>query len=228
MKKTGLTNNALKIIAMLSMLVDHVGLQLFPKVQILRIIGRLALPIFAYMIAEGCHYTKNRPRYLGMIAGLGLICQAVYFFADGSLYLGILITFSLSISTIFLIDNFLKKKNAVSFIFILLMIAAVFLIALILPEQLSEHGFDIDYGIFGILLPVAIYYARNKYEKLAATALVLSLMASTMANLQWYSLFALPLLFLYNGNRGRLNLKYLFYIFYPTHLVIIYLISLFI
>ena len=52
MKKFGLTNNQLKIIAMLSMLADHIGVQLFPDLQILRIIGRLALPIFAYMIAE--------------------------------------------------------------------------------------------------------------------------------------------------------------------------------
>ena len=62
-KKFGLTNNQLKIIAMISMLIDHIGVAMFPNVMILRIIGRLAFPIFAYMIAEGCFYTKNKARY---------------------------------------------------------------------------------------------------------------------------------------------------------------------
>ena len=52
-KKFGLTNNQLKIIAMVSMLFDHVGKELLPQYTVLQIIGRLAFPIFAYMIAEG-------------------------------------------------------------------------------------------------------------------------------------------------------------------------------
>ena len=59
-KGFGLTNNQLKLIAMLSMLIDHVGMLLFPGVRVLRIIGRLAFPIFAYMIAEGCAHTRSR------------------------------------------------------------------------------------------------------------------------------------------------------------------------
>ena len=82
---------------MLSMLIDHIGVAMFPNVMILRIIGRLAFPIFAYMIAEGCFYTKNKARYFFMIFGLGMICQLVFLFFMGSLYQGILMTFSLSI-----------------------------------------------------------------------------------------------------------------------------------
>ena len=63
MKKISLTNNQLKIIAMLAMLSDHIGKVLLPQYQILQIIGRLAFPIFAFMIAEGCFYTKNKVRY---------------------------------------------------------------------------------------------------------------------------------------------------------------------
>ena len=59
-KFSGLTGNQLKLIALFAMTCDHVGLQLLPNVLILRILGRLALPIFAYMIAEGCRYTRNR------------------------------------------------------------------------------------------------------------------------------------------------------------------------
>lgn len=56
----GLTGNQLKLLALIAMTCDHVGLQLLPQFIILRIIGRLAAPLFAYMIAEGCRYTHNR------------------------------------------------------------------------------------------------------------------------------------------------------------------------
>ena len=62
--KFGLTNNQLKIIAMVSMALDHIGLLFFPDVMLFRALGRIAFPIFAYMIAEGCRYTKNRAKYL--------------------------------------------------------------------------------------------------------------------------------------------------------------------
>ena len=57
-----LTGNALKILAALFMTIDHIGVMLFPRVLVLRIIGRLALPIFAFMIAEGCKYTRNKKK----------------------------------------------------------------------------------------------------------------------------------------------------------------------
>ena len=56
----GLSNDRLKIIAAAAMLIDHIGAYLLPQVRILRIIGRIAFPIFAFMIAEGCRYTKNK------------------------------------------------------------------------------------------------------------------------------------------------------------------------
>lgn len=59
-KFAGLTGNQLKLLALFAMTCDHVGLQLLPQFIILRIIGRLAAPLFAYMIAEGCRYTHDR------------------------------------------------------------------------------------------------------------------------------------------------------------------------
>ena len=58
-KFAGLTGNQLKLLALFAMTCDHVGLQLLPQFIILRIIGRLAAPLFAYMIAEGCRYTQT-------------------------------------------------------------------------------------------------------------------------------------------------------------------------
>ena len=76
------------------MLIDHVGVALLPQLEILRVIGRLSFPIFAYMIAEGCRYTKNRVRYFGTLAGFAIVCQTANYIATGSLYQCILITFS--------------------------------------------------------------------------------------------------------------------------------------
>lgn len=85
-KLAGLTGNQLKLLALFAMTCDHVGLQLLPQFILLRIIGRLAAPLFAYMIAEGCRYTCKRGRYLGRLLGMAALCQIAYFVAMRSLY----------------------------------------------------------------------------------------------------------------------------------------------
>lgn len=221
------SNNQLKIIAMLSMLIDHIGVELFPSVKYLRIIGRLALPLFAYMIAEGCYYTKNRISYLSLIATLALLCQAVFYFTTQSLYQSILVTFSLSIITIFSIDGIIKHANVFKVALSVVLLLFVTFVAFIMPTIFSKQGFEIDYGYLGMLLPVFIYYAPNKICKLAVCGLMLILLAVHIQGVQIYALLALPLLALYNGKRGTKKLKYMFYIFYPLHLVVIYLVGLF-
>lgn len=225
-KSIGLTGNKLKIIAMLSMLIDHVGVELFPGVIIFRIIGRLALPIFAYMIAEGCQYTRNRLRYLGTVAGLGLLCQAVFYAAERSLYMGILITFALSITFIFSVDFYIKRKTAASFTVAAAGVLFVLFAVFAAPAIFKTQGYCVDYGALGVFLPIAVYYVRGKAAKLTAAFTVLTVMAYFSGAVQWFALLAIPLLALYNGKRGKYNLKYMFYIFYPTHLAAIYLIGL--
>ena len=220
-KSFGLTNNQLKILAMLSMLADHVGLQLLPGVLFLRIFGRLAFPIFAYMIAEGCAHTRHRSRYLLQILGLGLLCQAVYTFAMQSLYMGILLTFSLSILLIYALDFFLQNKSVRRGALLLVTVGGILFLTLLAPMLWEAQGFAVDYGALGVLLPVFIYFAPNKLQKLLVSAIVLLARALLDGELKWFALLALPFLWLYNGRRGKLRLKYLFYIFYPAHLVII-------
>ena len=81
----GLTGNQLKLIALITMTIDHVGMMLLPQLRILRAIGRIAFPIFAYMIAEGCRYTHSRKKYLLSMLGIAALYQIVCFFAMGSL-----------------------------------------------------------------------------------------------------------------------------------------------
>ena len=110
-----LSSSALKLMACVFMLIDHVGVRLFPGVLLLRIIGRLAFPIFAFMIAEGCKYTRNKLRYFLQLFGLALGCQIVYFIADGSMYLSVLFTFSLSVLTIFTLQYCKAKPKALPY-----------------------------------------------------------------------------------------------------------------
>ncbi len=224
----GLNNNQLKILAMLSMLADHVGMALFPEIELLRILGRISFPIFAYMIAEGCLHTRNRLRYLGTMAVFAAVCQVVYTVATGSLYQNILVTFCLAAVTIFALDYFLKKKNLLSALAALITVVSVVLVCVVLPKLPFMKDFYVSYGLAGVLFPVAVYFAPTKPLKLLASAVMmvlLSISALQLGILQWFCFLALPLLLLYNGKRGEAKLKYLFYIFYPVHLGVIYLIQ---
>ena len=143
-----LSGNALKILAAIFMTIDHIGVMLFPQVEILRDIGRLALPIYAFMIAEGCKYTRIKKKYFGMVFGLGAACQIVYYFFDGSLYFSILITFSLAIAMIYAMQYWKEKKTALSG----LVFGASILVVYFLNQQ--DQWFTIDYGFWGCMLPV--------------------------------------------------------------------------
>ena len=76
----------LKIIAAVTMLIDHAGLILFPEQHWMRIVGRIAFPLFAYCIAEGYRYTRHRLRYFLQIFLLGIGCQIVYYIAERDWY----------------------------------------------------------------------------------------------------------------------------------------------
>ena len=220
-----LNGNVLKIIALISMTFDHVGEELLHNYLPFRIIGRLSFPLFAYMIAEGCRYTKNKKKHFLMIFLLGTGCQLVFSISQKSLYMGILITFSLSIALIYAIQFALRKKKALAWCLPLFCLAGSVFLTELLPLRLTMGNYQIDYGFFGILLPVLVYLPEKREHKLIAAAVGLFLLSLHMGGTQWFSLSALIPLLLYNGERGRRNMKYLFYIYYPAHLVIIYLIG---
>lgn len=222
-----LNGNRLKLLAMVTMALDHIGAYLFPHILWLRIIGRLAFPIYAFLIAEGCRHTRSMGRYLGSVAIMGAICQIVYFFAMGSLYMCILVTFSLSIGLIWLLKFAAhRKQDLLSKCLVVLGIFTVYFLCEILPGLLPGTDFSIDYGFWGALVPVVVYCAKDNPSRIIACLLSLVCLAAASAQIQWWSLLALiPLLF-YNGQRGKHNLKWFFYLFYPLHLLAIHGISL--
>ena len=104
-KESGyISGSTLKLIACVAMFIDHFGLVVFPKKMIFRIIGRLAFPIFAFFIAEGCKYTRNKLKHFLLIFSVGVIYFFFYLIAYGQAYPSIFLTFSVSILNIYLID----------------------------------------------------------------------------------------------------------------------------
>ena len=224
-KRFALTGNQLKLLAMALMTVDHIGLQLLPQYPVLRIIGRLALPIYAYMIAEGCRYTRSRLRYGLGIAAMALVCQIVTWVAMGSVYQCILVTFGLSIGLCCLADRARQRPCFLSWALMALGLVTAWFLSMTLPRLLPGTDFRIDYDFFGILLPVLIFLGKDRRQALVLCAVGLVALSLSLGGNQWFCLLALPILALYGGSRGRANLKYLFYLYYPGHLVVIYLLT---
>lgn len=235
-----MTGNQLKILALVTMTIDHVGVVLLPQYLVLRIIGRLTYPIFAYMIAEGCFYTHSKRRYLGGIFALGLACQLGFFIAMGSLEQSILTTFVFAIITIYALQLADARRDAVGALAVFGALALDAFVSLVLPVFLAGTDFSVDYGFAGILLPVFCYMPRiflknaldNTRLRLMLACAVVGMvfvciqMNDWMGGIQWFSLCTAIPLACYNGKRGTWHLKYLFYIYYPAHLVAIWGIAL--
>lgn len=237
LKKLRIFNsNTLKLLAAIFMLVDHFGLIFFPKVMWLRMIGRLSMPIFAFAIAEGCRYTKNKYKHFALLFGLGAACQFVYYVFDPeNLYFGILITFSFSTLIIYAMQ-FAKQCTFEKETKWWLKIASWALVfGLIAGVYVFCRFFTVDYGFYGCMLPVFASIldfhripAPDRLKKVDILPLRILCMAIPMGpmlfagafgvSVTWYSFLALPLLLLYNGEKGKWNMKYFFYIFYPLHL----------
>ena len=231
------------------MLCDHIGFLLLPQFFWLRWIGRLALPLFAFFIGEGCRYTHDRKRYAAQISVLAAGCQAAYFIeeliaghgrltaASGCWYFNILFTFALSCIACFLwLDGrkaaaeHNKKTAAGRFILLAVYLGLLSLFTWFAWRQRQTAGWSlyVDYGLCGVLLPLSAVLFEGRAAKLSAFGAAVVIYCAVFTrdmSYVWFSLAALPLLACYNGQGGSKKLKYLFYIFYPAHLAALYLIS---
>lgn len=229
-----LSASTLKILACVLMLFDHIGVMLCPQLQFLRVVGRLAYPIFAYFIAMGCVYTSNKLKRFLSVFVLGVVCEATYMLSGEQYYGNILLTFSFSILLIYLLfavkASYSKSKSHFALMLILFAFSLV-------ATYLYCEFVGLDYGFFGVLAPVLCVVIDKDVSigKFTLSARFCSLMLFSVGLIlisfyqyaltcQWFSLFAILLLLLYNGERGRYNLKYAFYLFYPFHLVVLQLV----
>ena len=241
MKKI-INNNTLKIIAMILMLLDHLWGTIIPGNQWMTLIGRMAFPIFAFLIVEGFFHTSDLKKYMKRLFIFGLISEIPFnLIYTGSIifpfHQNVMFTLLLGLLIINEID---KLKNTKEIKKKIIPILKIFLFLLI-----SIIGF-VDYGVTGVLTIVVFYLFRG--FKLAWIGQLISLILlyivffegqSVILNIFNYEYF-LPLqsigilslifIWLYNGEKGKNNklIKYLFYSFYPVHMLVIYLIYYFI
>ena len=214
----------LKIIAMITMVIDHARyLSLSFDNDITRFLGRWSFVLFAFILTEGLWHTKNRARYLKRVVLFAVVSQIPFMLfrtlVGKYVLLNIMFSFSFAMITIILIDKYNDKRLKV----IIGLIGVLF--SLIVP---------IDYGFYGFVLTLIMYYTRK--TKLFNTSFII-------INILYYihvftevnnpkeilpylygSVSSIILLNFYNGKLGK-KVKFLYW-FYPVHMLIIYLIYL--
>ena len=213
-----LDGTSLKLIAMISMVFDHVGDMFFPGALWMRMIGRLAMPLFSFCIAEGYAHTKNKQRYLLRMGVFALVSEIPFDLAfESRVGLGhqnIMLSFFLAILALMLFDRIRgegKEHAAGKTLLGILCVCAVAVLALVLRA---------DYTLFAVLAVFLFYVLRNRHPLLRCGVGVGFLaLTRTVGYYRATGLSLIPLL-LYNGKRGR-GLKWLFYAFYPGHLLLL-------
>lgn len=236
-----MNRNKIKIIACLSMLLDHIGYFLFPSVLWLRWAGRLAFPLFAFFIGEGARHTRSRKKYLVQLLVLGIGCQSVYIaeeiitngmpsVSSGCWFFNIILTFAVAAAGCFLLLDAKKDKSRRHITYFILYIIIAFGggAALWLLRRKTSSAFYFDYGLCGLLLPLSVVLSDDKKKKLlffASATVIYCVTFTSQMNYVWFSLAAVALLIVYNGEGGSRKLKYFFYVFYPAHLGILYLVG---
>lgn len=217
----------LKIIAMVSMVFDHVGDVFFPEIAWLRMVGRLAMPIFAFCITEGYIHTRNRNKYLLRMGIFALVSEVPFDLAfEGNINLShqnIMLSFFISILALMLFDlirgSKIEIKGRYSVWRTILGVLAV--IAMAVVAMLVKA----DYTVFAVIGVFLFYVFKdvNHYVRPIPGVAFLAL-TRTVGYYCTTGLSIIPLL-LYNGKKGK-GLKWLFYAFYPGHLLLLYLLKL--
>ena len=226
-KKFGLSANTIKYIAIIAMLIDHIAWAFVNTNsmlgQIMHIIGRTTAPIMCFFIAEGYYKTSNLKKYIGRLAIFSVISYFAFTFEHTGHFLtvynfGVILTLMLG-----LIALAVCKDNKIPLY--AKIITVVFLCFV------STMG---DWPIFGVLYILAFGLNHSNFKKQILWFSIISVAMVSLASLMdihsWYwNLFqlgvflAVPILYFYNGQRGKggkFN-KWVFYIFYPLHLIIL-------
>lgn len=243
---------ALKIIACVAMLLDHIGF--FWNIHWLRVIGRIAFPIFVYMIYNGYRHTSSKGKYALRLAIFAVGTQIPFnLFVYGQLFYNngnVFFTLLAALLSLWSFDFMLHRKGlrwlcflptfVLCFLYYKRLIISDYGMAgivLILVFYLFDHE-----GITWKLLTVLGFYCGIYCDELLALAKTILLLLlgreatfphqSNWVLTQAYAGFALPFIFAYNGQKGSIGgktggkvLQYGFYLFYPLHMVVLYFLS---
>ena len=217
-----LDGTALKLIAMISMVFDHAGDMFFPDVMWPRMIGRLAMPIFSFFIAEGFSHTRDKKKYLCRLGIFALISEIPFDLAfEGKIgfsHQNIMLSFFLAVVALMLYDwiqgGTKSEENHASIgktVLDVIAVAAIAALSLLLRA---------DYTIFAVIA-VSLFYVLRQKHPLVRTGVGVAFLALTRT-VGYYCTTGLSFipLAMYNGKKGK-GLKWLFYGFYPGHLLLL-------
>lgn len=248
-EKKGITGSTIKLIAIIAMFIDHIGAVILEKEMmnrgagmmgdvdamlasmeqnamlygvdtVFRLIGRIGFPIFCFLLIEGFMHTRNMKKYAGRLFLFALISEIPFnlAFSGKFIYTGYQNVFFTLLAGLLVMMGFRlieEKQNlhkALSVLLHLLILAA---------GMAAAEFMNTDYSAFGVLTIAVMYYFRNK-KTLSAVMGCATLTVMSLAEITAF--FAVIPISRYNGQRGW-NIKWLFYAFYPAHILLLYLIS---
>ncbi len=211
--KFGLTSFQLKLIAIITMTIDHVGMTLLWGTEyyhICRIIGRIAFPIYCFLITEGFIRTSNIKKYALRLTAFALVSELPFnFMLTGRLfsfeYQNVFFTLLLGLLLLCWYSYFNVKNNII--------------VALIgVPAFMGiAHLLNTDYSWWGVML-IFLFYAFK--DRKLMTAFFAGASMVLYGGTEKYAVLSLAPILLYNGKKGR-SMKYFFYVYYPLHIVIL-------
>lgn len=264
MNKKNITGYHLKLIALITMLVDHTAAVLLWRLYVasyhisgtmqrseawrdrlivwiaehqevvysiyenMRLIGRMAFPIYCFLLVEGFLYTRSVKKYAIRLLGFAFISEIPFDLAIrgtvwDSMYSNVFFTLFLALLAIWVISYIEKfyefwKEKQWDIFFGSLMVGLMGIFVLAVFGGLAEWVLCSDYGFAGVLAIVVMYlFRKTKEAGFIAGVFALSVFSSTT---EIAALCMLYPLVRYDGTRGK-NMKYVFYAFYPVHLLIL-------
>lgn len=237
--------NLLKLVAMVAMFIDHSGKMLFSQYPIMRVIGRIAFPIYAYCIAAGCVYTHDTLKYFKRIVLMALISQPIYAVAlaheNAAMYAISFTEHPFQAAVNFYVNSWSHPSILLSLAFGVLIIWSIRERQLLLTLALGLFCWKIqgslDYGIKGLILMVLFYLFCMKWW--ISLPIILAYMTwwglqgsgytlfEVRFGIQAFAMLALPLIYIHTHSKLKIN-KWIFYFFYPVHLIVIFLLDRFV
>ena len=229
MSRKGITANVLKWIAVITMIIDHYALAIYAHTpgfvyeyyRLMRYIGRIAFPIYCFLLVEGFFYTSNRKQYILRCFFWGILSEIPFDMATRGSVINlqaqnVFFTLTTGLCTMYGLERLkgmgnvplvLKASVSIEQFQMILSVACIALGAGL--AQILE----IDYHYMGVLLIVLLYYCKN------CTPFIRSLVGALAFAFEKTAPIAFIPIYFYNGERGRQN-KYFFYLIYPIHLAV--------
>lgn len=232
LEKWGFSTFSLKIIAVITMLIDHIGLLLLSDYarayEVCRIVGRISFPIFCFVLVEGYFHTKNRMSYAIRLGMFALVSEIPYNMMFGKifymekqnvifvLFFGFMVIWALDLITGFAIKypEVILERVGVSRLNV-----AAELIVMALGLS-AAYLFHVTYSYAGVMLIICFYVFKKHHIGKIVSNIVFN-MGMFGYGIQWAGIMSIIPIALYNGKPGCKKGKYFFYWFYPIHIMLL-------